>query len=236
MWKTINKPKYFTTFSVLQKHSLCKKYFHTGTLDVLAFGKLLIVNKNLRFLESFFKSLKKEYEFSFILGFKTDSQDLLGAITNYSIKSVEVGLEDLESVLKTLQKKGLQKPPKISYKNLNTKSKLEKFLKGEPLPNVRERRTKLLNFTFLRKNKYKKKELMEELDNLKKIKQDFRQEKVISRYLRVLDKLPNEFTQYTFKVKVTSGFYIRSLVRDIGEILNVPTVTTSIKRTAFKLF
>lgn len=224
--KKLNKPVGKTPFQLISKLSkkTNKKYFHTGTLDVMATGLIIAVDTRLRFLETYFKKFSKTYQFEVICGFSTDTHDLLGLITDISKQSCKNLILPKEYFI--------QAPPKVSYKNLNTKLKLNNFLKGLPLKELPNKSVKIYSFNLLGMRKISKEELFSKLEkDFKKIEGEFRQNEILKEYRLNKNKLPKQFKIIKYTIKVSSGFYIRAFVRDLSKINKIPLTTYSIKRT-----
>lgn len=91
MFYLIDKPLEYTSFDilrVLRKKLNIKKMWHTGTLDPLATGGLLIAVWNYTKLIPYFEKDTKEYEFSLNFDGISDSYDLWTPV-NY----IEVNLK-----------------------------------------------------------------------------------------------------------------------------------------------
>ena len=99
----INKKENMTSRDVVNivcKKLHTKKVGHTGTLDPMAKGVLVIaVNKALKLVDDI-TSLNKEYIAEVTLGIKTDTLDITGNILEkYDVKSIDK--EKLETILKS---------------------------------------------------------------------------------------------------------------------------------------
>ena len=98
----INKEPNMTSRDVVNKvcHLLnTKKVGHTGTLDPMATGVLVLaINKGLKIVNEI-TSLDKEYEAEITLGIETDTLDITG--NTLSTKEVNVTNEDIDKVLNT---------------------------------------------------------------------------------------------------------------------------------------
>lgn len=227
----LNKPVGKTPFQLITKLSkkTGKRYFHTGTLDILATGLIIAIDTRLRFLEKPFKKLSKTYEFEVIEGFCTDTHDLLGLVTQTS---------KLQSTSLQIPKEyKMQVPPKVSYKNLNSKAKLNNFLSGKPLKELPAKKVKIYNLKLLDSYTITKDQLYKKIDRgFKKIEADFRQEKILKKYNQVYTKIPDKLTVFKYQVNVSGGFYIRAFVRDITTLNKLPLTTFSIKRTKVGFF
>lgn len=226
----VNKPLGKTPKQIINNLNN-KNYFHTGTLDVMATGLIMLVSTKLRPLEKFFKQFNKQYEFEVITGFSTDTHDLLGLITSYSNNPIKkLNTPVINSYTK-------QVPPKVSYKNLNSLKKLNNFLNGGNLKSLRPKQVKIKQLQFLGKKQISKGKFKHDLfSNINKVEGEFRQKQIIQRYNKNLNKLPDLFTVYKYKITVSSGFYVRAFVRDLAKLNNFPLCTYSIKRTCIGLF
>jgi tRNA pseudouridine55 synthase len=112
----INKPKDITSQDAVTKVKRIlkiKKAGHTGTLDPLATGLLMIcVNKGTR-LASYFSDLDKEYKAVMKLGESTDTQDACGQVVkHHNVADIDRTL--LERTLNSFQRRILQEPPMYS--------------------------------------------------------------------------------------------------------------------------
>ncbi len=96
----INKEEGMTSRDVVNKvcHLLnTKKVGHTGTLDPMATGVLVLaINKGLKIVDEIV-SLDKEYEAEVTLGINTDTLDITGKVLDK--KEVNVTNEDIDRVL-----------------------------------------------------------------------------------------------------------------------------------------
>jgi tRNA pseudouridine55 synthase len=113
---SINKPKDITSQEAVTKVKRIlqvKKAGHTGTLDPIATGLLLVcVNRATR-LMPYLSSLDKEYETTMKLGEATDTQDAYGKIIT---KNDIVGIDEnrIKDILKSFEGKIHQIPPMFS--------------------------------------------------------------------------------------------------------------------------
>lgn len=111
----IDKPEGFSSFQAVAK---CRRIFdtkkigHTGTLDPMATGVLVVaVGNSTRFIE-LIPSHDKAYEATFKLGIQTDTLDITGNVINEA--DVHCSKDDVLQVLKCFQGKINQLPPMYS--------------------------------------------------------------------------------------------------------------------------
>lgn len=129
----INKPQGITSFDVirkLRKILSIRKIGHTGTLDPLATGVLIVcVGKATKLVQDIEKK-EKEYIAEFDLGYKTDTYDTEGKILN-RVDDFSITQEHLENVLKNYIGDIKQVPPMYSAIKVNGKKLYELARKGE---------------------------------------------------------------------------------------------------------
>ena len=111
----VNKPKDYTSrdiVNIISKKFNTKKVGHTGTLDPLAEGVLIVpIGKALKVAE-LLTSETKEYVAEVILGYETDMLDITGTEIKRNIPKVTK--EDIEKTLKKYTTKYLQEVPMYS--------------------------------------------------------------------------------------------------------------------------
>ena len=122
----IDKPKDYTSrdiVNIVSKKLNTKKVGHTGTLDPLATGILVIcTNKYLKLVENLMNH-DKEYIAEVELGIETDTLDITGNILNK--KDKEINKEELVKVLDSFLGKSIQEVPKYSAVKVNGKKLYE---------------------------------------------------------------------------------------------------------------
>ena len=115
MFFLINKPSWFTSFDVirkLRKMTGIKKMWHTGTLDPLATGALLIATDNSTKLISRLENSSKTYLFTVDMSISTASLDLEWEKKYMSINSMKNHTNEELKIF--LSKQITQIPPKYS--------------------------------------------------------------------------------------------------------------------------
>lgn len=100
-----------------------KKIGHTGTLDPIATGVLVITIGTYTKLGNDLTSLYKEYIAEAELGYETDTLDNTGNITNRS--NIKVSEEEIKNVILSYQKKYDQEVPLYSSIKINGKKLYE---------------------------------------------------------------------------------------------------------------
>lgn len=187
----VNKPKGITSRDVVNKACKLlntKKIGHTGTLDPIATGVLVLcVGKATKLVEVLTKN-DKEYIATVKLGILTDTLDTDGTIIEK--KQASLDKNELENVLKSFLGMYNQEVPIYSAVKINGK-KLYEY--------AREKKEVMLP------------KRMVEIKDIK------------------LLELNNNY--YKFKVSVSKGTYIRSLIKDINKKLGILGVMSDLIRT-----
>ena len=123
----INKPKDYTSRDVINKLNKLlgtKKIGHTGTLDPLATGVLVIAIGSYTKLVNELTSLDKEYIAEIKLGIKTDTGDITGNILEENYK-YNITKENITNIFNNFPKEYEQTVPKYSAVKINGKKLYE---------------------------------------------------------------------------------------------------------------
>ena len=136
----INKPHGYTSrdiVNIVSKELNTKKIGHTGTLDPIATGVLVLPIGNALKVSELLTSEKKEYIARVILGYETDTLDITG--TKIKKNKPSCSKEELEKVLKSFIGKSNQQVPIYSAVKVAGKKLYEYARKGiEVTPPTKE--------------------------------------------------------------------------------------------------
>lgn len=211
------------------------KMSYAGRLDPMARGLQLIITDNL--CKNSFKFLKfdKVYEFSICFGIQTDTCDILGNITNINLQDNIFSNNQLiiSDIIDKFKGKQTQKYSPYSSKRINGKP-LWYYSKNNisiqiPSHNIEIYSLEYLGVEHIKLNKY----IQNNVKKIKKINQnyDFRQKEIINQWEKLLNIYDQDIILLNMKAHVSSGTYIRVLVNDICEYLNIIGLTSDIYRT-----
>ncbi len=185
----IDKPKGITSaraVALIKKH-IKVKVGHTGTLDPLATGLLIMLTGKRTKEASSFLHMDKSYVVTAILGMTTTTYDIGGETLTTCDR--RISREELEAPLKDFMGEIDQVPPAYSAKKIDGKKAYELARKGInvdlPASRVRVDSLRLTHFDY-----------------------------------------PN----FTLECDVSSGFYVRSLVHNLGEKLGVGATVEEVRR------
>lgn len=192
----VNKPKGITSRDVVNE--VCrilktKKVGHTGTLDPIASGVLVVCVGKATKLVDIITSANKEYVATVKLGLLTDTLDLNGKVLKK--EKVTIRKEELSKALDSFLGTYEQEVPIYSAVKVNGKKLYEYAREGKKI-NLPKRMVEIKDIELIN--------LTEE--------------------------------EYKFKVLVSKGTYIRSLIYDINSKLNVIGVMSDLVRTKQGIF
>lgn len=192
----VNKPKGITSRDVVNE--VCrilktKKVGHTGTLDPIASGVLVVCVGKATKLVDIITSANKEYVATVKLGLLTDTLDLNGKVLKK--EKVTIRKEKLSKALDSFLGTYEQEVPIYSAVKVNGKKLYEYAREGKKV-NLPKRMVEIKDIELIN--------LTEE--------------------------------EYKFKVLVSKGTYIRSLIYDINRKLNVIGVMSDLVRTKQGIF
>ena len=193
----IDKPKGITSrdvVNILCKHLNTKKIGHTGTLDPMATGLMVVcVNKATKLVE-LLTNHDKSYIAKVKLGIKTDTYDITGNIIeeNYNY---QISKEEIDNVLKTFVGEYLQEVPIYSSIKVNGK-RLYEYARNNEKVTLPKHLVEIKNIELLEYNN----------------------------------------DSFTFKVFVSKGTYIRSLINDISKKMGICMTLEELRRITVDKF
>ncbi len=129
----VDKPKGITSTRVVElvRKKIRKKVGHTGTLDPIATGLLLLLVGRATRFSWLFLGLDKTYEVVGRLGITTDTYDMEGKVVSES--EVKVSCEEVRNVLPQFTGVIEQVPPRFSAKKVKGKRAYKLARKGKPI-------------------------------------------------------------------------------------------------------
>lgn len=226
LWQTIGQSSHVLAQEVGKVFG--EKATHTGTLDPMAEGVVVVLTGEDRWGKSSFPEWRKTYHFSILWGISTDSHDRLGLITSAS--SEVPNFQRVQEILRTFPLQYEQEVPAFSARRWKGGSSFDWAREGTPL----EKKTRsviLENFSTLEGKVLSPAEVKAlHQASLQAISGNFRQQAVIDSWNDHLAWRESVFFVTEHRVTVSSGTYIRQLVRDIAQELGYPATTWSITR------
>ncbi|MCX6755370.1 MAG: hypothetical protein NT068_02425 [Candidatus Nomurabacteria bacterium] len=206
---------------------------YAGRLDPMAEGLMIVLTGEECKNKEKYLSFDKEYEFQVLFGFATDTYDILGKVTQPHRQGLW-GKKELEKVLKEFLGKRKQKYPVYSSKTVDGKPLFSYARNGENVE-IPEKEVEIKSLKLIKIQSIKKEKLLKNIEKrINKVKGDFRQKEIIKIWKKNLNTKNVQHRVLniaSFKVKCSSGTYVRSISNEMGEKLGIPTLAYSIKRT-----
>jgi tRNA pseudouridine55 synthase len=149
----IDKPAGVTSHDVVERvrrATQLARIGHSGTLDPMATGLLLLCAGGAARLQSFFTRMDKSYEGVIRLGVATTTFDREGEPTGPERPTAGIRREDIESAAAAFRGEFLQAPPSFSAKKVGGRKFYEMARRGEAVPVLPKRvRVSSLEFGLL---------------------------------------------------------------------------------------
>lgn len=208
---------------------------YAGRLDPMAEGLMVVLVGDTCKQKDAYTGLDKTYEFEVLTGVATDSYDLLGLVVT-DVGAQKLLPQNMELFFKNNLGIFEQAYPPFSSKTFEGKQ-LHQHAREGNLPKVTHQVT-LYDSAYLGERMLTGEALLQTIEErIALVHGDFRQTEILHRWREVLEnKKTGKFQITKWKVSVSSGFYIRQLVHDLGRFLKTPTVTFQITRIEIKGF
>jgi tRNA pseudouridine55 synthase len=210
---------------------------YAGRLDPMASGLLIALIGDECKNKNHYNRLNKEYEFEILTGFFTDTHDILGLVEKYNEQEIDKEMI-IQSTLGTKGKFVQQYP---SYSSRTIGGKQMHYLARNNMLNsaqIPSQNIEIYNIEYLGKYCLNKTELNDEINRrISLVSGNFRQKEITFSWNKILNESKDEnFEILRFKLNCSSGTYVRGLVRDISQKLNIPLCTWNITRTAIGIY
>ena len=207
---------------------------YAGRLDPMANGLLLVlVGKENKKREQYL-GLDKEYECEVLLGFSTDSYDLLGKTTNVCHAGLDpASHQKISNVLQSFIGKQLQQFPPYSSRTVGGE-RLYKIAREGRLDAVEipSKEIEMYNIELLSITIIASAELLKTIkDRIAKVHGKFRQTEIVALWEKTLENDNKEYPVIKIRISCSSGTYMRSLANHIGKKLGSNAIALSILRT-----
>ncbi len=202
---------------------------HTGTLDPMAQGLVVVLTGTDRFLKGPATAWEKTYTFSIVWGLRTDTGDTLGLIDSYVPQ-----VPDLSRVIHALHTYTTtyhQSIPDFSARRYNGSSSFSLARKGY-YPPQKKRRVTIHTLTLDSHELIALSTLAtQEADVIQTIVGDFRQSEIVSQWQNYRHHTAELLVSH-HTATVSTGTYIRQLTQDIAAELQLPALTKNIVRVS----
>jgi len=225
----VDKPLGLTSFDVVtraRKILNVRKIGHTGTLDPLATGVLILCVGDSTKLVQFLTADRKDYLAFIALGASTVTLDAEGPILEQVSDAQLPTQEALENALKPLRGPQLQIPPQYSAIQVGGKRAYDVARGGGELE-LPARPVKVYQLEHL--------QTLKNMDQARGLRFSVDEAgwgpSLEGRHFDFPDAL-GDFPILMLRTSVSSGTYLRSLARDLGEALGIPAHLAGLIRTS----
>ncbi len=244
VWKRIGQTPLELLKEIRQTRPLLQNEIlsYAGRLDPMAEGEIIIlVGKKENQERDKYLNFNKGYVAEIVLGFSTDSHDLLGLISNqadfsqFKKESRNILEEKVKLILANFLKKKEQKYPVFSSKTVLGKPLFEWYKTGKINEiNIPSHQIKIIKAELLKINFISVEDFYQNVkDKIALVKGDFRQTKILSEWserINTLNQKEINLPILEINFEVSSGTYIRGLAHELGEYLKTPACLYSLKR------
>ena len=223
------------------KKTSAKKATFNGRLDPMACGCMRIYLDNACHLSQFDAGLDKNYRFKMGLGLESSSHDLLGfPVFDQTDEHIIYKIEpEISSFLHSLKTKYVQELPHFSSFRVENREGLKQPLwwwkKNNKIQDVHvpsfERKLydfKMNGAEYIPLSRVAE-IAIERISNIS-LKHEFYQREILHEWHKLQEYPVAEIAVFEMQVSVSSGFYVRKLVEDIGVHLGVKIITIEIER------
>jgi tRNA pseudouridine55 synthase len=211
---------------------------HTGTLDPMAEGVVIVLCGEKRLQKIELASWKKTYEFELAFGIRTDSFDGLGIITEVKLNNfLNISKERIEDILNKFVGPYTQTVPIYSAIKYQGKKLFIHANSGVVIDKLPEKSGIIFDIKLLNlKEKLLSETIEETINKISAVEGNLRQNEIILSWKNLLSNYSNSGSQqiYVAKIRVENsrGLYVRSLSQDICKALGTVGFVTSLVRTA----
>ena len=216
--------------NTIKKQYTDKKICYTARLDPMARGIIPVLFgdecKNMHL----YTNLSKTYEVKVMIGYKTDSDDVLGILENSQNKNT-ITLDDIVLKYKSYFEVENEITITQKYHYFSTKALLARS-KNKDTETTHD--VKLFSSKIIDSGELDFKEWIDEcitiIEKVDKTK-NFRQKEIIEQWQKI--KNTNMKLNYiTLQLHVGSGFFVRQFIRDISDKIGIPLLCYDIHRTS----
>lgn len=209
-----------------------KTLSYAGRLDPMAEGLLLVLVGDENKKRHIYEHLPKIYEFTILVGFSTDSYDVMGTVTKQSTQ--QLNTISFDRTLQSMNGRQILSLPPYSSKPVNGKP-LYWYAKKNLLHTISLPTQQIEIQSLIRTDiKTLSAKIIREsiLQRISLVNGNFRQEEIQNQWKMLLSNDDSLYEIICCKLEASTGTYVRSIVNTISNTLSIPLLTYSIKRIA----
>lgn len=216
-------------FVKAKRLSPADKYCYAGRLDPMAEGVLLILANASQEQREKYQKLPKVYEAEVLFGLGSDTGDLLGMPKRG--KMITIDYNKLSSVINKLIPSIVLPVP--AYSSVPVKGKPGFFhARAGKKVEMPERKMEVKKVEIISLRLVSSSSLEKRIKSrVGKVKGDFRQEKILKAWGKLLSQSVNIYHVAKIKIHCGSGTYVRSLAEFLGKEIGSSALLYGLKRT-----
>lgn len=205
------------------------KSSHTGTIDPMASGVIIVLLDKERLKKYEYAHWLKEYEFEITFGIETDTYDGLGLRAGTALSRVDT--VSLEAILADMVGEYTQHYPMYSTKKIKGKH-LHEYARNNQNITLPKKKGKIISIELVDLKEEETTKIVDKvISNIKKVSGDFRQQEIISQWEVFQGQSLENVVTAKFKTTLTKGLYVRSLSQDICKKLGTIGFVSELVRT-----
>ena len=210
------------------------KTAHTGTLDPMAEGVIIVLLGEERLKKKEYAKWKKGYEFEIALGISTDAYEIMGLITDVNLSPnylQDIGKESFKKITDSFIGTYTQKIPPYSTKKIKGKH-LHQITRSNKKVTLPTKKGEIYKFDYLTSETLAIESVIKDIsEKILLVTGDFRQKEIIDNWNKTLKGKENEAVKILkLYVELSKGLYVRSLTVDFCRKISATGFTHSIKR------
>jgi hypothetical protein len=228
--------------NTIKKNYPDKKICYTARLDPMARGKIpVLFGEECKNMHNY-TNLNKTYEVKVMIGYKTDSDDVLGILENtldrpdYSTLSSHELISNYKSYFNIDNENKIMIKQKYHY--FSTKALLARSkIKNKNTDTTSTHDVTLFSSKIISHGELDFKEWINDcitiINKVDKTK-NFRQKEIIEQWKNIVkqEKENMKIHYITLQLNVGSGFFVRQYIRDISDTIGIPLLCYDIHRTS----
>ena len=233
IWQPIGYSTYQITNAIAELTG--QKATHTGVLDPLAEGVIIVLTGDERFNKLNYSNWHKIYDFEIAFGLSTDSFDGMGFVSNSDLDNAKVDKIEVEKVAQSFIGTYTQTVPIYSAQKFQGKKLFTYAKKNISIPELPKKSGEIYSIETISVTERKLKQLISELIlKLSAVESgEFRQKESAEEWKKLLISPESEKVTSVAKIRVemSKGLYVRSLSQDIAQKLGKLGFVVSLVRT-----
>lgn len=210
-----------------------EKATHTGTLDPMAEGVLIVLTGEDRFQKSAYAKWPKVYRFSIVWGVQTDTDDSLGILQTMVLDQPPPTLEGkIKKTISAFLGTQHQTLHPFSARRWQGKSSFDWATAQQTIP-IKTREITVDQLTIINQDTLSLTDMQTEFEQRLELVRDgnWRQGEIRASWQKVWDQPTQTLPRTWFELHCSHGTYVRQLARDLTREVGFPGMVWNLIRT-----